>query len=290
MERINSQELAKLPGEATAFQMNSRGPKKLVEQLKRGCLSPEVLELKKNATVMFTKNSKQGRFVNGTLGVVIGFDKENGLPIVKVQSGQKIAAEPMKWNIDEHGSTKAFIEQIPLRLAWAITVHKSQGMSLDAAVMDLSDAFEYGQGYVALSRVRRLSGLHLLGINQKALMVHPQILDKDQEFRAASDLAGEKFKVMAAEIETLHKNFIQACGGRFEPENKTEEKTTFDKIRQTHPNAYRPWDDKQDQELRELFSKKMTIKELAKSFGRKNGAIRSRLIKLGLMATPNSRE
>ena len=62
---------------------------------------------------------------------------------------------------------------MPLRLAWAITVHKSQGMSLDAAVIDLSRAFEYGQGYVALSRVRELVGLHLLGLNERALRVHP---------------------------------------------------------------------------------------------------------------------
>jgi len=69
----------------------------------------------------------------------------------------------------------------------AITVHKSQGMSLDAAVMDLSGAFEYGQGYVALSRVRSLEGLHLLGWNARALEVHPAVLRKDFEFRAASN-------------------------------------------------------------------------------------------------------
>ncbi|MEK9185054.1 MAG: helicase C-terminal domain-containing protein, partial [Patescibacteria group bacterium] len=70
---------------------------------------------------------------------------------------------------------------------WAITVHKSQGMSLDEATMDLSSVFEFGQGYVALSRVRRLSGLHLLGWNEQTFRVHPDVLIKDAEFRAQSE-------------------------------------------------------------------------------------------------------
>jgi ATP-dependent exoDNAse (exonuclease V) alpha subunit len=77
--------------------------------------------------------------------------------------------------------------QVPLRLAWGLTIHKSQGMSLDAAIIDLSQAFEHGQGYVALSRVRSLSGLYLLGCNARALQVHPMVLRKDAEFRAASE-------------------------------------------------------------------------------------------------------
>lgn len=223
VDRINAEELAKLPGQAESFQMNSRGPKALVEQLKRGCLSPEILELKKNAQVMFTKNSREGLFVNGTIGIVAGFKKDGGLPIVKIKNGDKLTVEPMKWTTEEHGRVKAAIEQIPLRLAWAITVHKSQGMSLDAAVMDLSDTFEYGQGYVALSRVRRLAGLHLLGINQRALQVHPRILEKDKEFRENSAASESKLSSLSAELPQLHERFIKACGGQVKEAELAEE-------------------------------------------------------------------
>src|SRR6185437_13037883 len=98
------------------------------------------------------------------------------------------------WKIEEGGKELASITQVPLRLAWAMTVHKSQGMSLDAAVIDLSRAFEYGQGYVALSRLRTLAGLHLLGLNERALRVHPLAVEKDEQFRAASEAAQSAFQ------------------------------------------------------------------------------------------------
>jgi ATP-dependent DNA helicase PIF1 len=104
------------------------------------------------------------------------------------KGGSTIFAKPVEWRVSEGESVKAAVTQVPLRLAWAITVHKSQGMSLDAAVMDLSHAFEYGQGYVALSRVRSLSGLYLLGWNSRALRVHPESIAKDGAFRRASEM------------------------------------------------------------------------------------------------------
>jgi ATP-dependent exoDNAse (exonuclease V) alpha subunit len=85
----------------------------------------------------------------------------------------------------------ASMTQVPLRLAWAMTVHKSQGMTLDAAVIDLDRAFAHGQGYVALSRVRSADGLHLVGWNSYALRVHPDVLVKDAEFRRESEWLSE---------------------------------------------------------------------------------------------------
>lgn len=218
VDRINATELAKLPGTAKKFRMSSKGKDSFVDGLKRGCLSPETLELKEGAAVMFTKNSPQGKFVNGTLGTVSGWDTD-GSPIVKTKEGLRITTEPMEWQLEEQGKVKASVSQIPLRLAYAMTVHKSQGMSMDAAIIDLSKAFEYGQGYVALSRVRRLSGVYLTGLNQRALEVHPEILEKDRDFRAASDAARDAFAEMpAAESIGMQKKFVKAMGGAWSSE------------------------------------------------------------------------
>ncbi|KKT26751.1 MAG: AAA ATPase [Parcubacteria group bacterium GW2011_GWA2_43_9b] len=214
VDRVNEEMLAKLSGEVKAFLMLSKGPRPIVDALKRGCLSPEKLCLKIGAEVMFVKNNLKEGFVNGTLGRVEAFDKTSGWPIVKTRNGRKIQTEPMDWVIEEGGITRAQITQLPLRLAWAITVHKSQGMSMDEAVMDLSGVFEFGQGYVAFSRVRRLAGLHILGWNEKTFLVHPEILSKDKIFRARSSRAKEFLSDMAgAELAKRHENFIVFCEG-----------------------------------------------------------------------------
>lgn len=96
------------------------------------------------------------------------------MPVVRLNSGREVVAEPEEWIIeDETGEVLASYEQVPLCLAWAITIHKSQGMTLDAAEIDLSRTFELGQGYVALSRLKSLSGLQLLGMNDMSLQLDP---------------------------------------------------------------------------------------------------------------------
>ncbi len=194
VDLVNTSELAKISAPKKTFTMQAScahaALKFMIDILKKSCLSPEILELKVGAPVMFTRNDSNkdggGKYVNGTLGEVTGFD-DNGAPIVTTKSGQKIYVSRQEWSIVEHGVTKASISQYPLRLAWAITVHKCQGMSLDAATMDLGRAFEYGQGYVALSRVRSLDGLYLEGINEKALQMHPTVVEKDGLFRKLSE-------------------------------------------------------------------------------------------------------
>lgn len=215
VDKVNSDILGTLPGQEKVFTMHSRGSKTLVESLKKGCLSPDALSLKVGAAVMFTKNNPKEHFVNGTLGVVESFSKNDGHPIVLTKEGRTIDVEAMDWSVEENGRVLASVSQLPLRLAWAITVHKSQGISLDSAVVDLRQVFEFGQGYVALSRVKRLSGLHLLGWNQRAFEVHPNVLQQDTNFHDSSQIAQNMFSDMKGEdIKTMHSNFVKAVGGR----------------------------------------------------------------------------
>lgn len=187
VDSINQRELASIDGEEKEFLMQTRGSTALVDGLKRSCLASEQLKLKIGAEVMFVKNDTAGRYVNGTRCVVIGFDKSNhGWPIVKTYDNLTIVAYPEDWKYEDNGTIHATINQVPLRLAWAITIHKSQGMTLDAAEIDLGDAFEPGMGYVALSRVRSLNGLKLINLNEMALKVHPKILEHDKIFQSCS--------------------------------------------------------------------------------------------------------
>ena len=134
---------------------------------------------------MFVKNNFGKGYVNGTLGKVIDFDE--GFPIVETVERRQIFVGPEEWTVEEGSKVRAEIRQIPLRLAWAITVHKSQGMSLDAAEIDLSKSFTYGMGYVALSRVRSLAGIKLMGMNNMAWQVDEEVLEFDEELRQISN-------------------------------------------------------------------------------------------------------
>lgn len=294
VDRVNDVELAKLPSKPLVFAMALRGPKALTDALKKGCLSPELLKLKPGASVMFTKNNPQGRFVNGTLGTVVDFDRESHFPIVETRSGSRIVVEPTDWIIEEGGETRAKITQLPLRLAWAMTIHKSQGMSLDAAVMDLRQVFEFGQGYVALSRVRRFSGLFLLGYNKQSLRVHPTVLEEDRYFRQQSAKESASLSALEEnELINLHNDFIERCGGKKRKSTQTDtikkDKDTqgasfsVEDIRRQHSNAYRPWSSADDERLTNLFSEHLPYTEIERTLGRKPGAIRSRLEKLGLI-------
>jgi ATP-dependent exoDNAse (exonuclease V) alpha subunit len=184
VDRINKQELGRIIGKPKTYDMTAKGAKNLIENLKRGCLAPEELVLKIGAIVMFVRNKFSGNstiYANGTMGKVVGFTGSN-MPVVLTKNG-KIEVDRASWTIEVNGETKAEIIQLPLKLAWAITIHKSQGLSMDAAEIDLSACFEPGMGYVALSRVRTLGGLKLLGINELSLRVSERILQFDKEIR-----------------------------------------------------------------------------------------------------------
>ncbi len=264
VDRVNEAALARLPGEAKNFYMQSHGAAPLIETLKRGCLSPATLALKTGAKVMFTKNSPEGKFANGTTGTVTGFSKMTGAPIVTTHAGRIIEAEVMDWAIQDGGKPLARIMQLPLRLAWAITVHKSQGMSLDAALIDLSGAFEYGQGYVALSRVRTLAGLYLSGINERALEVHPEVAAVDSAFRTDSDAAVTAINtIQSDDLQKRHTDFVVRCGGDVSgtAPKKEVKRSTYE-------------------QTKDLLMQKLSLAEIAAKRGITEGTVISHIEKL----------
>jgi len=208
VDLINQKELEKLSSQQREYQMESKGRQPLVESLKKSCLAPENLKLKVGAKVMFVKNNFEEGYVNGTLGKVVAFDCDG--PVVQIKNGRNIHVKPVSWMIEEDGKPKATIGQYPLRLAWAITVHKSQGMSLDAIEVDLSKSFERGMGYVALSRVRSLDGLTLLGLNDMAVQVRGEVLDFDDEIKKVSNKhLAEMHALIDTDREEKQKKFLQ---------------------------------------------------------------------------------
>jgi ATP-dependent DNA helicase PIF1 len=185
VDSINDRHLKDIVETGKVYQMQTSGQTAKVEQLVKSVLAPEVLELKIGAEVMFVANNFGAGFVNGTRGRVVAFT--DNMPVVELANGREIKVERHSWKLEEDGRTRAEVAQLPLRLAWAITIHKSQGMSLDGAEIDLSRSFTPGMGYVALSRVRSMDGVYLIGINQMALMLHPLIFEFDVALREASE-------------------------------------------------------------------------------------------------------
>lgn len=235
VDNINSQELAKLVSNPEVYTMETRGPSTHVQKLVDSCLSPHTLALKKGARVMCTKNNFEKGYVNGSLGEIVSFDEKHGYPIVAMNNGKNIIIEPATWAIQDGEKTLAEVTQLPLRLAWAITIHKSQGMSLDAAEIDLGKAFEYGQGYVALSRVRTLQGIKLLGFNPDALMIHPLVLEEDKKLQLKSMKIKEYLnKKTEKELEDSMKTFIENSAGSLEKIDWRKEEELKEKIPSHH--------------------------------------------------------
>jgi hypothetical protein len=179
------------------------------------------------------------------------------------------------WELRDGDKKRASISQIPLRLAWAITVHKSQGMTLDAARIDLRKAFVEGMGYVALSRVKNLENLYLHGINRLALQVSgdAQAIDGNLRTRAAAD--AKKF----AHLEEAAKVRKETSPTKKKPASSSNWTEKIAKMRETYPNAYKPWLPADDDLLKERFQNGSSVKELSDALGRHEGSITMRLQK-----------
>jgi ATP-dependent DNA helicase PIF1 len=144
-----------------------------LEKFHKYCTAPTTLQICKGAQVMLLKNLDiQNGLANGSRGVITGFISD--IPLVKFLNGEERLIDQNIWEVEENDKKILRAQQIPLKVAYAISIHKSQGCSLDYAEIDLSDIFEYGQAYVALSRVKSLEGLSIIDIDYDHIKAHPK--------------------------------------------------------------------------------------------------------------------
>ena len=266
---INDNQLATLAGEEHVFQATTKAPARMpaqavqwaVEKLDRDASYEVSLKLKVRAQVMLLKQmfhedkSPIQGLVNGSRGVVTEFAYD-GSPMVKFLSGPPY---PVKigvsaWDSDaENPEEKVSREQIPLRLAYALTIHKAQGASLDSALIDVGPStFEYGQAYVALSRVRSLEALFIYEIAAKAFKAHPAV----KEFYSSLE------------------EYVPA------PVTPDAEEVA-DPLR----NLGKVWSNQEIEILLAGIVEKKSHRELADTHGRTTGAIRSKLWQLAAEAS-----
>lgn len=205
VETSNKRRLDALEGELVEFKALDSGDQRKNEQ----CIAPGLITLKLHAQVMLLKNVDV-ELVNGSVGVVVGFvgqgkytDNLNNLrtpqrqdgvytdlsgssdldysypyPIVRFMSGRELVVERERWSVElPDGEKLASRTQIPLMLAWAMSIHKSQGQTLDYVKVDLGRVFEKGQAYVALSRATSLERLQVLNFNPFKVMAHPKVTE-----------------------------------------------------------------------------------------------------------------
>lgn len=190
-DALNDSKLAQINEPEHRFEAESSGQVSLIKRLKSTMLAPEILSLKVGAAVMALRNDTNQQYVNGSLGTVVDFvsTTEGEYPMVDFENGHTVIMQPAAWEMMDGETVLASVKQVPLRCAWAITIHKSQGMTLDRARMDLRRTFAPGMGYVALSRVESMDGLYLDGINERAFLVSPEAVRLDGILRERSQMA-----------------------------------------------------------------------------------------------------
>jgi len=278
VDRINLSELEKLDGKPKLFMYESKGTQKNIEKIFKSSLVLEELALKKGAVVIFIKNNPEAGYVNGTTGKVESFSPIDNMPIVRTTEGKKIKLDLEDWSLEnDSGTVTATVSQVPLRLAWAITIHKSQGMTLDAAEIDLSKTFETGQGYVALSRIKNIEGLRLMGLNAMALRVDPLILHVDERIKMASKKASDSLEALSKEnLTDVFERHISSLGGIVSKEKIDEEIQNIKEGKPSHSAYVTPTHVK----TKNLIEKSDTLIKLATNRGLGKGTIVQHLVRI----------
>lgn len=196
VDYINGLHLSKLPGDATILHGSIDG-----EYPENNLPTPIELEVKTGAQILFIKNDREKRWVNGTLGTIIGIgDEEDGKIYVRTEQGEDVDVELEVWNNVRYTYNQkeqkveeeilGSFQQFPLRLAWAITIHKSQGLTFNQVKIDLSGGvFAGGQTYVALSRCRSLKGIALQEpVKREDIYVNQEIVRFSKNYNDPSAL------------------------------------------------------------------------------------------------------
>ncbi|CAH8495587.1 unnamed protein product [Heterobilharzia americana] len=197
----NKRMLDELPGVCKIYRAQDKGIGKSNSiSIDTACPAPSVLNLKVGAQVMLIRNLDTSRgLVNGARGVVEKISSDSGLPVVRFypsrsngSNGFSYIVQIENWTIRGINAEEvASRRQLPLTLAWAISIHKSQGITLENAELALSKVFECGQAYVALSRCRNLNGLHLLDWRPEVIRADPSVIKFYAKIREANGKTSE---------------------------------------------------------------------------------------------------
>ena len=187
VQKFNQDRLDQIDEPLKKFPSTYKGSPKNVKNLKKQAPIPEILELKKGAYIMMQKNDigysgLPGRWVNGSTGWIKDMDEEK--LTIELVNGKTVTTKTSTFSLlDADGEVSAQVSNFPVQLAYASTIHKSQGQTLDRAVISLKNLWESGQAYVALSRLRSLQGLYLTGWSLNSFHVDSEVTDFYNKFQ-----------------------------------------------------------------------------------------------------------
>lgn len=235
VDEMNRKELMKIPSKEYVYiakkeirsELNPGLKKKLLEDLGKRFIVEETLTLKKGAQVMLLKNlDVEEELANGSRGIIVNFKTlyENSTtlyPVVQFTNGKSRLIIPTVWSTE--GDFKDWVgtvSQVPLKLAWAHTIHKAQGLTIDAVEIDLSNIFDPGQGYVALSRCKSLENTKIINMNDRCFTAHQTVLKYYEAIESKSIVFPKKGPTVGEMFESGAKRRLEEAKQKESPFKK----------------------------------------------------------------------